>query len=240
MVEGEAKTALDPAEIEVLGSVQARLLGDREEQLERHRRLPTVLGQQPGQLEHRRDRRLVVGPEDAIGRVLPATVAAHRLEQRRQRHGVQMRAEQQRLWATLHAVGATPRDPGQEVAGLRACGRGAVVLLHLDAERRELVDHPVGDHPLGSGLTRNTAQLLEGAVQTLTRLRVQIAHPRTVGFGAAALEALTLPGSPRPHRSPRATQRPPQATRPVPHARGVPGRRRRTHETAALDGRGGI
>ena len=62
------------------GTVEARLLGNGEQQLDAQLRSRVVRRQQPRQLEHRRDRRLVVGSEDPLVGVLPAAVATDRLD----------------------------------------------------------------------------------------------------------------------------------------------------------------
>ena len=89
-----------------------------------------VLGEHaPHALEHRGDRRLVVGAEDRAAGVADDAVLDDRLELPVRRHGVQVRAEEERrpLGRRL--------DPRVDVAGARADPWAAVVLVGL--ERRD-------------------------------------------------------------------------------------------------------
>ena len=106
MIEHEPELAPELACVEFTCAAQRDLLADGEQQLDPHLGESRRGRQPPGEPERHRDRRLVVRPEDPLTRVLPAFVHEYGLDRRRQRHGVQVSADQ-------HAVGPAPGHPGQ-------------------------------------------------------------------------------------------------------------------------------
>ena len=113
-----------------------------------------------GELEHHRDRGLVVGAEDRRVRVLPAAIDDHRLDRRGRRHGVQVRTQQD-------AVRAATPDAGQQVAGVGASGATGVVLVGLEPDPRQLAGDPVGARTLVTRRALDPAQGRERLVQPL-------------------------------------------------------------------------
>ena len=113
--------------------------------------LTAVLEQPRRRLQHRRDRRLVVGAEDrAAGVPDEAVLADHRLEPPLQRDGVEVRAQEER-----RARRAVPLDPAEDVPDLGADLRPRVVLAGLQPERGKVLEHAVGDGPLLPRRTRD-------------------------------------------------------------------------------------
>ena len=124
-----ADARAQPRVVERVGADEADLLLRREEQLDAGVR-PALGEHAPRRLEHRRDGRLVVGAEDRPGRVPDDAVLDHRLDRRGRRHGVEVRAEEERL-----AVGGR-LEPRVEVPHRRADPRPGVVLVDARPQSR--------------------------------------------------------------------------------------------------------
>jgi hypothetical protein len=148
VVEDVAEVRPQPADVDLLGTGQRVLLGDREQQLERDGRALDAAA--PRQLEQHGHRRLVVGAEDGVVGVLPAAVDEDGLDRSGVVDRVEMGAEQQR------PVRA-PADAGEQVAGLCAGGSGGFVLLDLDAHRTQPGGDRVRARPLVPERARDAA-----------------------------------------------------------------------------------
>ena len=94
-------------------------------------------------LEHRRHRGLVVGAEDRAGAIADDLVLADdRLDRRLGRDGVEMRAEEDGLAGAVVLV-----QPAIDVPDRRADLGPGIVLVGLQSESREIVEHAVCDRP---------------------------------------------------------------------------------------------
>jgi hypothetical protein len=183
VVEHEAERALQPGDVELLRPAERHLLADGEEDLDAHRRRLATRRIAPRQLQDDRYGRLVVGAEDPVVGVLPSSVDEHRLHGGSQRHGVHVRAEQ-------HALRRPPRDAGEQVAGLRADRRPALVLLHIEPQRAQLLGQPIGHAALVSRGALDAAQRRERLVEALAFRLGGAPHE------AEPRETLTLGSSP--------------------------------------------
>ena len=156
LVVDESELGLELRDVEGAGADQPDLLLRREEELHAGVRSP-LLDDPSRRLDHRRDRRLVVRAEDRPAGVPDdAVLADDRLERPRGRHGVEVRAEEDRRPA-LDAA----RQPAQQVPDRRARRRAGVVLVDLEPERTQLSDHAVGDRALLSRRALDRSQLEE-------------------------------------------------------------------------------
>jgi hypothetical protein len=144
-----------PTDVELLGPDQADLFLRREDELDA--RVRTALGDDTShRFHHRDDGGLVVGAEDGSRRVADEAVVVHdRLDRARGRHGVEVRAEEERR------TGRSALDPPVEVPDRRADPRPAVVLVEADAEALELGRDAIGDGTLVPGRARNRGELRE-------------------------------------------------------------------------------
>ena len=140
-----AELGLEPRVVEGAGAEQADLLLRGEEQLDARVR-PPLRDDPPRRLEHRRDGRLVVGAEDRPAGIADDAVLDDGLERPLRRHGVEVRAEEERR----AAVGATGQ-PAEQIAGVRADRRAGVVLVDLEPELTEVGGDAVGDGALVPG-----------------------------------------------------------------------------------------
>ena len=140
--------------VERVRAAQADLLLRREEELEPCVR-PAPFERAAGGLDHRRHRRLVVGPENGARGVAHDAVLDDGLDRALGRHGVEMRAEEDRraLPGRLEAR--------VERAHRRADLRAGVVLVDVEADRAQLLDHTVGDDAFLARRARNGRQLEE-------------------------------------------------------------------------------
>ena len=161
VVEDVAEVGLQLRGVELLGALQRVLLAGGEEQLEPDRRALDAAA--PRQLEHDRDRGLVVGAEDAVVGVLPAAVDDHGVDRDAAVvDGVEVRAEQDRA---LAAAG----EAREQVAG--------GVLLCLDPHPAQLRLDALGALALVPERARDAAERGEGLVQ-----------PRALGVGGRPQE----------------------------------------------------
>ena len=94
MVEDVAEVAAQPPDVEREGTRERDLLADREQQLDVHGR--ALAADVSREREQHRHGRLVVGAEDPLVRVLPATLDEHRLDRRQRRNRVEVGAQQHR------------------------------------------------------------------------------------------------------------------------------------------------
>ena len=139
VVEDKAEVGAQARLVERLGALQSLLLAGGEQDLDTGRGL--ALTHDPAHGAHdRRDRGLVVGAEDRLVAVREQAVLAHHLHRAVERHGVHVRAEEDRRSA-LRA----PRSARQQVAGR--------VLLHLEPEPAQI---------LGQGVRRSRARCPDG------------------------------------------------------------------------------
>ena len=133
LVVDEAELGLELREVEGAGADQADLLLRREEELDARVR-PALLDDPARRLDHRHDRRLVVRAEDRPAGVPDdAVLADDGLERALRRHGVEVRAEEDRRPA-LDAA----RQAAEQVPDRRADRRAGVVLVDLEPERAQL------------------------------------------------------------------------------------------------------
>ena len=114
-----------------------------------------LLDHPPGGLDHRDDRGLVVGAEDRAAGVPDDAVLDDRLDRAGRRHGVHVRAEEERrpLGGRL--------EPGVEVAGVRADLRAGAVLVDLEPEAAQLRGDAVGDRALLARRRRQRGEVEE-------------------------------------------------------------------------------
>ena len=133
---------------------QPDLLLRREQQLDPRVR-PVSASTRRVALEHRRDRRLVVGAEDRPAGVPHDAVLDHRLDRALGRHGVEVRAEEDRR----------PRrrrlEAAEDVAHRRADLRPGVVLVDGRAEIAQVAGDDVGDRALLARRARDRRELGE-------------------------------------------------------------------------------
>ena len=124
--------------IEGIGADEADLLLRREQQLDS--RVRASLGEHAARrLEHGCNRSLVVRAEDRPGGVPEHAVRHRRLDRRRRRDRVEMRAQEERL-----ALGSR-LEPRVEVAHCRADPRAGVVLVDRQAAVAQIARYEVGD-----------------------------------------------------------------------------------------------
>ena len=149
-----ADARLEALVIERRRALEPDLLPRREQELDPGMR--TALGEDaPRRVEHRRHCRLVVGAEDRPGCIANDPVLDHRLDRRRRRHGVQMRAEEQRL------PGRGGLESRVDVAGVRADRRADIVLVRLQPAVAQVPEHQVGDRTLVARWARHGCELRE-------------------------------------------------------------------------------
>src|SRR5581483_4146426 len=147
----------------------------------------------PRQLKQHRHRRLVVGTEYPVVRVLPAVIHEYGLDRSQGWDGVQMRAQQ-------NTLASLARDAREQVGPVRAAV--PAVLLHLQSQRAQLPRHPLGARALTSGRALDPAQRFEGAVELLT-LRVGGApHEPVSTTGSGPGWATGSAGPPRANAAP--------------------------------------
>src|ERR687887_786257 len=119
---------------------------------------PAVLDEPCGSLEQRGDGGFVVGPEDRPTAVSDDLVLADDgLQRALRRHGVQVRTEEQ--GRAGHAV--PRRDTSEDVPYRRTDPRARLVLVWLEPERLQVVEHAVCDRPFLPGRARQRRQLEE-------------------------------------------------------------------------------
>ena len=148
VVVDEAHLRLQPGGVEGKGTLEARLLPGREEELDA--RVPAALGEdEPGRLEDHGDRRLVVGSEDRVRLVRDDPVRDDGLDRPGCRHRVEMRAEEDRA-AGLSLGRGQARE---EVAG--------GVALRLDAQVAQVGADMLRDGLFFTGRARDGRQLEE-------------------------------------------------------------------------------
>ena len=141
--------------IECGGAEQTNLLFRREEQLDS--RMRTVLCENATRrIEHRRNRRLVVGSEDRVGGIEDHAVVDDGLDRASRRHRVQVRAEEERRAAVCRRL-----DSGEEVADRRSDPRAGVVLVGFEPELAQVTEDGVGDGSLFARRARKRGQLEE-------------------------------------------------------------------------------
>ncbi len=156
VVEDEATIGAQLAHIKRLGTAQALLLGDGQQQLDPDRRR---LGSVPrDQLHEYCDGRLVIGTEDGLPTTAEDPFVFDHLDLARVRHGVDVGAEHR------PAVGAA-RQPRDDVPG--ACFRrpGSVVLAHIQPQRPQLGEDRVGDLALLPGRAADLAEPDKGLMK---------------------------------------------------------------------------
>ena len=155
LVVDEAELGLELRVVEGARAEEADLLLLREQKLDAGVRL--AFGDDPpSRLDHRDDGRLVVRTEDRPGRVSDYPVRDDGLERALRRHGVEVRAEEDRRTAV-----EPPGQPAQQVAGVGADAGAGVVLLDLDTQRAQLGGDAIGDRALVPRWTGDRAQLRE-------------------------------------------------------------------------------
>ena len=216
VVEDVAEVAAQAADVERLGARERVLLRDGEDELEAHRRAVGA-GEAARDLQQHRDRRLVVGAEDAVVGVDPSAVDDQRVHRRAGHHRVQVRAQQQRsLGRAL--------DAREQVAALCPRRRRRIVLGHRDAQRLQLRAHVPAQAPLAAEGALDPAQRREGVVEAAA---LELAGPQARG---SRRPARLRPA--RPAR--RLTEGSPSGARSSLRSRAA---RRRTRGTAARGGR---
>ena len=152
-----AEPRREPLVVEGGRAEQADLFLRREDELETGMR-PALLDDPPRRVEHRRDRRLVVGAEDRLPCVRDDALFEHRLDRPLWRNRVEVRAEEDRQ-AAIPA--ACRLEPTEEVAGRRADARARVVLVHLEAELAQVERDAVCDLALLAGRARQRGEVGE-------------------------------------------------------------------------------
>ena len=151
-----ADAPLEALDVQLHRAEQADLLLRREDELDPGV-APLLLEDTACGLEHRDDCGLVVGTEDRPPGVAHEPVLVdHRVERAVERHGVEVRAEEER-----DAALDRPRQPADDVPGRRPEPFGRVVLLPGEPESVELGGHAVGDGTLFARRARDGAQLEE-------------------------------------------------------------------------------
>ncbi len=146
VVEDVAQPRLEPLGVEGLGAVEPDLFLRRENELDAAVG-PPLLDDAADGFQHDRDGGLVVGAEDRRPGVSHDAVLDDGLDRLGRRHGVEVRAEEDRR----AAVGR--RGPRVQVAGGRADPRAGVVLVDVEPELAEVSGDAVGDRraPLRAG-----------------------------------------------------------------------------------------
>ena len=125
----------------------------------------------PRRLDHRDDGRLVVSAENGACGVTDDPVRDDGLEGALWRHGVEVRAEEDRRSAVRPAG-----QPAQEVARVGVDAGAGIVLLDLEAQGAELGRDTIGDRALVSRWTGDRAQLREEVER-----RGHVVDPRSRG-----------------------------------------------------------
>ena len=150
-----ADAGVQPLLVEGGGPEQADLLFRREEQLDAPMR--SVLGEHTAcTLEHRRDGRFVVGPENRAGSVSDHSVVVdHGLDRRRGRHGVEMSAQEDRSTAVRRLQAAV------EIADVRAHDVARLILVDGEAEVAQVADNRIGDCTFVARRARQSSQFGE-------------------------------------------------------------------------------
>ena len=119
---------------------------------------PVLLHQPRRRLEHGRDGGLVVCAQDRPGGVAHEPVLSDDgLDRRLRQHRVEMGAEEERRTG----LGVLRLDPAENVAHRRADPPADIVLVCLEPERAQVVEHAVGDGPLLPRGARERGQLEE-------------------------------------------------------------------------------
>ena len=160
MVEDIPEAASQLRDIELLGPVEAVLLGDREQQLNSGWR--GRADESARELDQHRDRGLVVGSENALVGIRPAAIDPYWLDRGEWRDRVHVRAEKQALARPTGGALARPtgraRHPREQVARVCADDRPGAVLVDVETALAQLGCHPVGARALVAGRALDRAQ----------------------------------------------------------------------------------
>ncbi len=149
-----ADRRLDRVEVELVGALEPGLLLGREDELDAGVR--DALVQDPLRRdEHRRHRGLVVAAEDRVAGVAHDAVLDDGLDRVGRRHGVEVRAEEDRgAWRGR----LKPRD---DVPGVPADPRAGVVLGEVEAQVAQLAGDSLGHRALVTRRARDRAEFEE-------------------------------------------------------------------------------
>ena len=151
-----ADLRLEARMVERCRAEQPDLLLRREQQLDA--RMPAVFRDDPpGRLQHHGDGRLVVRAEDRPGGVAHDAVVDDRLDRPGRRHGVQVRAEEERCASPV----PVRLDARIEIPDRRADRRTRVVLVDVEAQIAKVPHDRVGDRALFPGGARERGELRE-------------------------------------------------------------------------------
>jgi hypothetical protein len=112
----------------------------------------------PDRVDHRNDRRLVVGAEDGARGVSHDALRDHRVDRPLRRDRVQVGAEEERGAAAVRRC-----EAAVEVPDLRPDRRAGVVLVDGEPEATELAEDAVGDGALLTRRRRDRSELEEQA-----------------------------------------------------------------------------
>jgi hypothetical protein len=144
LVVDEPELRREPRVVERLGALQPDLLLRREKQLDARVGAPLADDPRRG-FEHDCDCRLVVRAEDRSRRVADDPVLVYqRLDRPLRRHGVEVRAEEDR-----RPAGAVRIQPAVEISGVRADRRARAVLVYGDPEIAQIGGNEIGRGALG-------------------------------------------------------------------------------------------
>ena len=131
---------------------QSDLLLGREDELDAGMR-PALGEHAADRLEHAGDSRLVVGAEDRPARVADDAVLDDRLERAGRRHGVEVRAEEQR-----HPFGRR-LEPRVDVSHRAVDLRAGAVLVRREPQVAQIAEHDIGDGALLARRARQCSEL---------------------------------------------------------------------------------
>jgi hypothetical protein len=154
MVVAEPEPGVQPAEVEGLGAVQADLLHGRQHEL--HAGVRGAVGQAGDRGQHHRDRGLVVGTEDRVPAVDDDAVSHLGLDRPVGGHRVEMGVQENR--SPLAGGGG---ETAVDVADVRPDPRAGVVLVRLESQPAEELEHAVGHGPLLAGWAGDGGQVAE-------------------------------------------------------------------------------
>ena len=154
MVVAVADRRRDRVEVELIGALEPGLLLGREDELDAGMR--NALVQDPLRRdEHRRHRGLVVATENRVAGVSHHPVLHDGLDRVGRRHGVQVRAEEDRC------AGRSWLDPRDDVPGVPADPRPGIVLGELEVEVAKLPTDALCNGALVPRRARDRAELEE-------------------------------------------------------------------------------